>query len=326
MIAAVMIGSLVAMLTAVAVAVGLFANDVVGKMHTIGDPFAEVSNCPTHQAPTVDGSSTSNQPINFLVMGSDSRISAGDTAEWEAGAQRTDALMLVHVSGDREHIAIMSIPRDSWVDIPGYGKAKINAAFSFGGPALTIQTVEQLTGVPIDHIALVDFTTFVGLTDIVGGVTLETVSGTQTMDGKQALDFVRERYSLPGGDFDRVRRQQLWMKAVLSKLLTKEVLTSPSTMMDIATTLSEDISVDSGLGVTDIVSMGSSMVGFDQSNLIMFTAPVAGTGTSDDGQSIVNLDMDKLERVSKAFQQDAVAEFIEVNGKDLETLESRPVN
>lgn len=321
----IVVGAIVALAVVIvgsAAALGIFAHNVIGNMHTIGDPFEQVSNRPT-PAPTESGKST---PINILIMGSDSRISAGDPNDWEYGAQRTDALMLMQISADRQHISVMSIPRDSWVDIPGHGKAKINAAFSYGGAPLTIQTVEQLTGVRIDHIALVDFTTFQKLTDIVGGVTLNTSAGEQHLTGDEALAFVRERYSLPRGDFDRVRRQQLWMKAVLSELLTKETLSSPSKMMDIANTMSTYVAVDGGLGMSEIVSIGTSLVSFDKSNLLLFTAPVAGTGRSEDGQSIVNLDYDKLAQICKAFQQDTVPTFMKVNGDKFDTLTGRPVD
>ena len=79
-------------------------------------------------------------------------------------------MMLVHIPADRASVQVMSIPRDSWVAVPGHGDAKINAAYSWGGPTLMIQTVEQLTGVRIDHIALTDFNSFVGITDALGGV------------------------------------------------------------------------------------------------------------------------------------------------------------
>lgn len=324
-IAAIVLAAVLVVAAASAGVVGLFLRNTISSMHTIGDPFAEITSRPS-SATTSGEADGSDSPINFLIMGSDSRISAGDPNDWEYGAQRTDALMLVQISADRQHIAVMSIPRDSWVDIPGNGTAKINAAFSYGGPSLTIQTVEQLTGVRIDHIALVDFTTFTELTDLVGGVTIDTADGAQHFDGTEALAYVRERYSLPRGDFDRVRRQQAWMKAVLSEILTTETLSSPSKLMGIAETMSEYVAVDDGLGVNDIVSIGSSLRGFDQNNLIFFTAPVSGTGTSEDGQSIVNLNMERLEQVSKAFQQDDVAAFMKVNGKNFDTLSGRPVD
>ena len=290
------------------------------SLKTFGDPFVELTDRPT-KAPTQEGKA---EPVNFLILGSDSRISAGDPEDWEPGAQRTDAIMLLHVSGDRRSIAMMSIPRDSWVDIEGVGKAKINAAFSYGGPSLTIQTVENLTGVKIDHFALVDFTSFTKLTDLVGGVDLTTAVGTEHMSGDEALDFVRERYSLPNGDFDRVRRQQAWMKAVFQSLLKPDVLSSPSKLMDIYGALQEYISVDSNLSVNELVDLGTSLRNISSDDVVFLTAPYAGTGRSEDGQSIVLLDDDQMAGLTEAFQEDRVKEWV-VTHPELETLDSRPI-
>ena len=123
------------------------------KIETIDDPFAAIST----RAPQQSVGANQKPATNILLLGSDSRISAGDPSQWEAGAQRTDAIMIVQVSGDRQEVSVVSIPRDTWVEVPGYGQAKINAAYSYGGPSLTIQTVEQLTGVHIDHFVIADF-------------------------------------------------------------------------------------------------------------------------------------------------------------------------
>ncbi|HLS33458.1 MAG TPA: LCP family protein, partial [Brevibacterium sp.] len=134
------------------------------------------SSVPPAAAPSDD------RAVNFLLLGTDSRISAGDPTMWELGAQRTDAIMLVQLAAHREALTVMSIPRDSWVEIPGHGTHKINAAFSFGGPALTVQTIEALTGVVIDHVAIADFESFATLTDELGGVDI-TLQQPLTVDG-----------------------------------------------------------------------------------------------------------------------------------------------
>src|SRR5450830_1684829 len=130
-----------------AIGVLVLQNRLNGNIERIGDPFAGLPTRPAVPTPAASATSGSATPINILMVGSDSRISAGDPAQWAAGAQRTDAIMLVHIPADRKSASLFSIPRDSWVDIPGHGQAKINAAFSWGGPALLIQTVEQLTNV-----------------------------------------------------------------------------------------------------------------------------------------------------------------------------------
>ena len=111
-------------------------------MEFIADPFAGI---PT-RAPQQQAAAGEEPAVNILVLGTDSRTSASDPSQWQEGAQRTDAIMIVQVSGDRKTVSVMSIPRDSWVEIPGHGQGKINAAYSYGGPSLTIHTVENLTG------------------------------------------------------------------------------------------------------------------------------------------------------------------------------------
>ena len=321
----IVLSSLLGLLLIAGLVIGLIVNNMFSSMKSFGDPFSEISDRPTRSQSAEGEKDSDKQPVNFLIMGSDSRISAGDPNAWEAGAQRTDALMLAQISGDRQSVTVMSIPRDSWVDIPGYGQAKINAAFSFGGPALTIQTVEQLTGVYIDHFAIVDFTSFTKLTDLVGGVEIKTSDGTLQLNGEQALEFVRERKNLPAGDFDRVRRQQAWLFAVLSKIATPEVLGSPSNLVSIFTNMKDYVAIDSKLGVTDVVSLGNSMRSLRPANITLLTAPYSGTGQSEDGQSIVLLDDATLADVSKAFQTDSIASWVEINSNKVETLNSRPV-
>ncbi|WP_306961068.1 LCP family protein [Streptomyces afghaniensis] len=113
--------------------------------------------------------------LNFLLAGVDSRSDLPTTGResktdlWRPGAQRTDTLMLLHLAADRHTAFVVAIPRDSWVPIPGHGRAKINAAFSWGGPPLLINTVERLTGIRIDHFGVIDWHGFRSLTDAVGG-------------------------------------------------------------------------------------------------------------------------------------------------------------
>jgi len=263
--------------------------------------------------------------MNILVLGSDSRQSGGDPTDWQYGAQRSDVMMLVQISGDRTSVNVMSIPRDSWVPIPGHGTAKINAAFSYGGAPLTVETVQQLTGVTIDHFAIVDFTSFEQLTDQLGGVTINTVDGPQQMNGEQALAFVRERYSLPAGDFDRVRRQQAWIQAIMSRVFEKDVLKSPSQLSSLVSILLEHSAVDDGLNADSMVSIGLSLRGLNYAGVNFMTAPYAGTGTSDDGQSIVLLDDARLAALMQAWRDDTVGSYLSSGDTGVQTLHSAPV-
>src|SRR5690606_2503774 len=139
--------------------------------------------------------------------------------------QRSDVMMLVHIPADRSGVYIMSFPRDLYVDIPGHGKDRINAALAFGGVPLTVTTVENYTGVPIDHVALIDFEGVKSLVDSLGGVEVDVpqdfesgghrfTEGTQHVDGEQALAFVRARKNFADGDFQRNRNQQSLLKGI----------------------------------------------------------------------------------------------------------------
>lgn len=300
---------------------------VASQIETIDDPFAGLET----RAPTPTPADGHEAPVNILVLGSDSRISPNDPAHWEAGAQRTDAIMIVQVSGDRQHVSVMSIPRDSWVQIPGHGENKINAAYSFGGPTLTIQTVEQLTGIHIDHFAIANFESFATLTDEIGGVDInlasdQTLAGTaftagrQHLTGAQALAYVRERKTLPNGDFDRVRRQQAWMRAIVAQVFNSDTLRSPSKLYGLLTAVTATMAVDESFTIDEMQSLALSLKDVRSSAIAYMTAPTAGTGTSADGQSIVLLDAQADQALFEAFQGDAVHEFLAAHPTAVETL------
>ncbi|WP_345040136.1 LCP family protein [Georgenia daeguensis] len=292
----------------------------------IGDPFTEIADRPVSTPRTVveaDGAAvTLPPPVNILILGSDSRISAGDPSSWTAGAQRTDAIMLAQVSGDRKSLTIMSIPRDSWVPIPGHGTAKINAAFSWGGPTLMIQTVEQLTGVRIDHFAVADFESFSELTDELGGVEIRLEQplavdgvtldeGTHLLDGAQALTYARERYNVPGGDFGRVQRQQNWMRGIMRAIFDRDVLTDPARLMSTLEAVTRSLSLDDGLTIARMRDLAISARELRPDSVRFITAPYIGTGWSPDGkQSIVLLDEPALRTVTTAFAEDRIGEYL----------------
>lgn len=316
----------------IAVAVVLPAR-LDSNIERIGDPFAELPTRPPVVTPSPEVSEEPEDllPLNLLVLGSDSRISAGDSSSWTRGAQRTDVMMLVHLPADRSSIQVMSIPRDSWVAIPGNGDAKINAAYSFGGPTLMIQTVEQLTGVRIDHIALTDFQSFVGITDALGGVpiTLQTAlhrgdvalpPGEYVMSGEQALAYVRERYSLRRGDFDRVQRQQAWIRAILVKVRTEDVLRSPARAYDFLDAVSRSIAVDDAFTRGAMQDLLWQIKDIHSGGVTFFTVPVSGTDTSADGQSIVVLDRPAFDELMTAVREDRVLGYLAEHAADVDLL------
>lgn len=264
--------------------------------------------------PTKQGES--KPPLNFVLMGTDSRNPD------EQG--RSDVLMVMHIPGDREDAYLVSLPRDYWVDIPGHGTAKINAAYSYGGPALTVETVELLLDIPIDHTAVINFEGFMGVIDALGGVTVTNrhasssngftyAEGPVELTGESALNFVRERKNLPNGDFDRAERQRDVLKAIVSKLTSRGVLTNPAKFRDAVTTLAPNFTVDSGLDNGRIVDIGLGMriTGGDDIKSLM--APVDGFGTSSDGQSYVQVDEAGLDELADALRTDTMDEYYEAN-------------
>lgn len=182
----------------------LTANHYLDNMKRIHDPFSAIP--ASARAPKPVGAAASD--TTFLVGGLDTAQGSG------AGSGRTDTLMLVHlIAGDRGAY-VVSIPRDSWVPIPGHGDGKVNWAYFFGGPTLAVRTVEQLTQVRIDHVAIINWDGFQAVTNALGGVTVDIpqtvyetpglvwTAGVHHLDGAQALNYVRDRYGLATGDFD----------------------------------------------------------------------------------------------------------------------------
>jgi len=306
----------------------LFQSRLDSNIERIGDPFAALPSRPAVETPA-DGTAS---PINILMLGSDSRISAGDPSQWTYGGQRTDAIMLVHIPADRSGAYLFSIPRDSWVDIPGHNQAKINAAFSWGGPTLMIQTIEQLTDVRIDHMAVTDFDAFKALTDELGGVEITTPkdvydngvlvsqAGTHLLTGEQALTYVRERHGLARGDFDRVQRQQNWMRAIMARVQSQGTLGNAGQLLSFLTTVTKSIAVDNEFTLDTMRSLALGMKDVRSANVSFHTVPVKGTGTSSDGQSIVVIDRPAFDALMTAIRDDTVAEYLKANPDTGDTL------
>ena len=280
--------------------------------------------------PAVAGTSPSEtrRSLNVLVIGSDSREATAAQATSGAGSnQRADTLMLVHIPADRSKIYSISLMRDLWVGIPDHGQAKINAALAFGGVPLMVQTVESIFGQRIDHIAMIDFEGFVGMTDALGGVEVDVPAplassryqatyapGPMTFDGKHALAFVRERYAFADGDYQRVRNQQAFVKGLLAKNLSADTLLNPLKVHNVISAMAPFISVDSGLDAATLAGLAVELKDVRPQDMVMFTLPTRGTGTSTDGQSIVLTDPAAINAISRAMAADTLGDYVASNG------------
>src|SRR5699024_2957898 len=195
------------------------------------------------------GNASSGSGTNWLLVGSDSRQGLSEEEQaalgtgGDVGIGRTDTIMLLHIprSGTAQ---LVSIPRDSYVNVPGFGSDKINAAFTYGGPQLLAQTVEEATGVGIDHYAEIGMGGLANVVDSVGGVEIcvkeaitdplagiDLAAGCQDLEGADALGYVRTRATAQG-DLDRVQRQREFFAALLDKI------TSPATLINPIRTIS----------------------------------------------------------------------------------------
>ncbi|MHC1560611.1 LCP family protein [Actinomycetospora sp. C-140] len=262
----------------------------------------------------------------FLLVGTDTRspdpTTGGDATapDFVFGAQRSDVIMLATIDANGQHASVVSIPRDSWVDIPGRGMNKINAAYSFGGPPLLISTVEQLTRVHVDHFAVIDFAGFAQMTDAAGGidVTLPAPTsnagvnfpaGPQHLNGAQALAYVRQRYGLPGGDFDRVRRQQNALRSLVTSTYRNGTLQSPSGAYTLVDTITHYVGVDDSLSNVDLATTAFGLRDVSPASIDFLTVPTTGTGT-EGSASVVYLDGQADDELWFAVNNDQVSQWV----------------
>ena len=289
-------------------------------------PAPETSPAPTPEpTPRPDPPPTA---LNILLVGSDSRVNErAVAASGAASDQRGDALVLIHLPADRQNIYGISIMRDLWVDIPGHGAAKVNAGLELGGVPLMTQTVEALLGQPIDHTVMLDFQGFAAMTDALGGVDVNvTLPFTSTVDdivyfppgvnrlnGVQALAFVRERHAFTDGDYQRVRNQQTFLKAMMAKMAADGVLTDRTTVNQLVATALPHVTVSPGLTVETLEQLAFSLRSTPPGNALFFTLPTAGLGFSRDGQSIILQNRAATAAVSDALASGTLGEYIAAN-------------
>ncbi|SEO22399.1 LCP family protein [Actinacidiphila rubida] len=240
-----------------------------------------------------------NGAMDILVLGSDSRSGPNKVYGHNSGA-RSDTAMIVHLAAGHRSASVVSIPRDTLVDRPACRTAKsgtapaasqvmFNSAYDVGGPVCAVKTVEQLTGLRMDHYIEVDFTGFKNLVNALGGVPLTTrqaindpkshldlPAGSHTLDGDQALGLVRTRHAIAdGSDLGRIQLQQAFMRALVDRMSGIGLSTSPGKLFSVADTATRAVTTDTGLGsVNKLMGLGQSMQHLKASQVHMVTLPV----------------------------------------------------
>jgi LCP family protein required for cell wall assembly len=223
-----------------------------------------------YQLPTAE---EINGPINMLLIGSDTRAGQGSTAYGNSTANLADVIILLHVTADRSNAVALSFPRDLMVPqpecrnpdggdpYPAQDLVQINATMNSGGPACVLQTVQALTGIKIPYLAMIDFKGVIAMSEVVGGVTvcvsedinddktkLYLEAGEHTLQGENALAFLRTRYGVgDGSDLSRISNQQVFLSALARKLKSENVLTNPFQMFRIGTAALENMQLSNSL-------------------------------------------------------------------------------
>jgi LCP family protein required for cell wall assembly len=257
---------------------------------------------------------------NYLLVGSDTRegltkqqmreLRVGSTATAAGG--RSDTMLIIHLSKSRDRAYIISLPRDSLVVIPEHvsssdkktiipdRKGKLNSAFSYGGAPLLIETIELATSIKIDHYVEVSFAGFAGIVDALGGIEVCTKvdiddpkshlvlsAGVHTLNGIEALKYVRTRDFDGRGDIGRMARQQQFMSAVLNKATSSGTLLNPFKVKNFINASLASVKLDSGLAPDDLLTLAKQMKNLSSGNVRTLTVPLSNPNGRYDGLSVV---------------------------------------
>ncbi|MET9321824.1 LCP family protein [Streptomyces sp. NPDC003038] len=287
------------------------------------DPFKDMKNRPQ-----------AGHGLNVLLVGTDGRdrISPEEKREYRLGGAPchcTDTIMLVHLSADRKRASVISLPRDSYAEVPAHrdqvtGKAhkahpvRLNAAYAEGGPNLTVRTVENMTRVKIDHYLEVDFTSFMKTVDAMGGVDictaktmrdrntgLELLPGTHRLTGGQALQYVRSRHVDGASDLGRMQRQQRFLAALIEQATSSGVLLNPVKFKQVSSTLLGSVRADRGFGSEQMIALGQAMRDFTPSSSEFASVPIGSPSHPVKGiGSTVKWDEPKAAKLFQALRDD----------------------
>jgi LCP family protein required for cell wall assembly len=279
-----------------------------------------------------------NSAQNFLLVGVDSRAGANSTGslaglqDGRQSGERSDTTMLVHISAKRDKVTAVSFPRDLLVQVPAYRSgggqqvgpqpAKFNAAFAYGGPKLLVKTIETNFGVRVDHYIQIDFAGFRNMVNALGGVQIclsvnaydpggdgsggsgfRLSAGRHTIGGDLALQFVRQRHGLNGGDLDRVQRQQRFLASVMRKVKSAGTLGNPLRLNAFLNATVNAVK----LGNTsrdDLFTLAQKMKGVGTGNVQFFTIPTSGGHSAGNIGSVLDVDAPATRRLMQAIKDD----------------------
>jgi LCP family protein required for cell wall assembly len=306
--------SVLSMIVVVALA---FAGFAIYLNHVLS---SNLTHGPALPSSTVTPAADAGNSQNILLIGSDTR---SGTVQDNRQNARSDVIQLVHITAGHKAAQVIAFPRDLYVSIPGHGKGKINAAFAYGGPGLLAQTLSELLGgVVIDRYVITDFKGFADLTDDLGGVNVYVAQafsepgrgtfhkGYNTMNGTQALGFVRERHQLAEGDIDRGRNQQAWINAVIHKTLTTGTLLNPVKLTNTVKDLTKYTQVDANTSAGDIRSLALSMRNLRPSDITYFTAPFSGFANDPVAGSIDVVNQTQMKALGRSLYHDKMDDYV----------------
>lgn len=259
---------------------------------------------------------------NFVLVGTDSRdnLTREERNELVAGhsteGARADTIMLLHLPDDGDP-TLLSLPRDSFVDIPGQGENKINAAYSVGGPPLLVDTIEQATGLRVDGYLEIGFGGFVEVVQVAGGVhmcldepvvdektKLDLPEGCQDLAGAEALNYVRMRYSDPRGDLGRVERQREFLSALVSKMATPQTMLVPWRLHDVGTATGSALAIGEDTSMWETVQMALAMRSISGGDGQSVTVPIADANYGTPFGSAVLWDEAESQAMFEALRND----------------------
>jgi LCP family protein required for cell wall assembly len=304
--------ALISVVALAATGVAWFTVDRFKASANVTHALAAVST-EAHQPPSDDGAT------DILLVGDDSRTDAQGTplpasvlsvlrTQFDGGLN-TDTIILLRLPHNGGKAYAVSIPRDTYVSIPGYQDNKINSAYGVtktrtgsttAGQKALIETVQNLTGVHVDHYVEVNLYGFYLLSKAIGGVKVclrrstsdpnsgaDFAAGVQNVSGSRALSFVRQRDGIPGGDLGRIRRQQVFLAAAAHKVLSAGTLTSPRALSGLMTAMRKSVITDPDLDLTTLVQEAQDLI---EGHIEFVTIPVVNTNArSPSGQSIVQV-------------------------------------